>query len=107
MTLSISKSAAEKMRITTPVEEQALNTLLSGEQRHVTGDQVETVLQQVHAPCAETSSARSLLGAMSEVLKPVSYAEIVARIDLALEEAPGTSVSGDLVTAAMSKREGL
>ena len=111
MTLSISPSAAEKMRITTPEQEQALNALLAGEHRavhvDVTGPQVEAVLAQVHAPQAETSSARDLLGTMGNVLKPESYAEIMERIKLALEGTPGMPVGGDVVTAAMSKREGL
>ena len=111
MTLHISPSAARLMGTTTPAEEQALNALLAGEQRavrvDVTGDQVEAVLQQVHAPCAETSSARSLLGAMGSTLTPVSYTEIMERIELALENAPSAPVSGGVVTAAMSRREGL
>ena len=111
MTLSISPSAVRKMAYTTPAEEQALNDLLTGEHRaahvDVTGDQVEAVLQQVHAPHKETPSAVKLLGAIGNALDPVSYAEIVERIDLALENAPGADISGNLVAAAMSKREGL
>jgi len=107
MTLSISSSAAHKMKFTTPAEEQALDVLMAGEQRHVTGAQVEAVLAQVHAPQTETSSARDLFGAMGSALTPVSYAEIMARIEALAEDAPGTPVSSDLVAAAMSEREGL
>jgi len=108
MTLSISSSAAHKMKFTTPAEEQALNALLANEEcAHVTGAQVEAVLAQVHAPQTETSSARDLFGAMGSALTPVSYAEIMARIEALAEDAPGTPVSSDLVAAAMSEREGL
>ena len=109
MTLSISPSAARLMGTTTPAEEQALNALLANEERaHVTGAQVEAVLQQVHAPCAETISARSLLGAMGNALTPVSYDEIMERIEALAEDAPGMPVSGAVVAAAMKgKREGL
>jgi len=110
MTLSISPSAARKMKYTTPEQERALDGLLSGEGRHVhvTGAQVDTALQQVHVPQAETPSARNLLGAMGNALTSVSYDEIMERIEALAEDAPGMPVSGAVVAAAMKgKREGL
>ena len=96
MTLSIPPSAISLLANATPAEQQALNDLLTGEQRvtHLAGDLVKTVFQQVHAPHNETLSACNLLGVLGEVLEPISYAEIVARIEQLTEDAPGTDITG-------------